>query len=157
MTTHSSARRKLPLSLIQRRLRVVAVYLGYLAMVLAWSFSEHPWRWMLVVPLGIITLLAFFDLLQPRRLGTSDGTDEELDERQVQIRNVGYLNAYRGLGGLATLYGLYYFIAGDTGWWLPTTENERTAFFWGIWGVAMSMPAAILAWTEPDVHPLGDD
>lgn len=152
MTTHRSVRHAPLLPLVRRRARVLTTYLGYLSMTLAWSFIEKPWHWILVVLLGVLTLLAFSGLLQPRsKLGTSDGLDQELDERQLQIRNVGYLNAYRGLGFLVVLFAIYYYIAGDTGWWLPTTELERTAFFWGTWGVALSLPTAILAWTEPDL------
>ena len=153
MTTHRPrpAQRSPLLPLAQRRIRVVVTYLGFLLMTFAWSFIEKPWHWLLVVPMGILMLLAFSGLVQTHKMGTSDGADGELDERQLQVRNVGYLNAYRGLGFLVVLFALYYYIAGDTGWWLPTTENERTAFFWGTWGVALTLPTAILAWTEPDI------
>ncbi|UQN08595.1 hypothetical protein [Deinococcus sp. QL22] len=50
---------------------------------------------------------------------------------------------------LVVLFALHYYIAGDVGWWLPTIELERTAFFWGTWGV--TLPTAILAWTEQDI------
>lgn len=151
MTTHRSVRRAPLLPLAQRRLCVVATYAGFLVMTLAWSFIEQPWRWLVIIPLGLLMLLAFSRLVQSQKMGTSDGADQELDERQLQVRNVGYLNAYRGLGFLVVLFALYYFIAGDTGWWLPTTENERTAFFWGTWGLILTLPTAILAWTEPDI------
>lgn len=145
--THSPRR---SLSRTNRRVLVLTAYLGFLALILAWTLIDQPWRWLLVLPLGFATLRAFGLLLLPKTLGTSDGTDDDLDERQLQVRNHGYLNAYRVLGFLVTLSALYYFIAGDTGWWLPTTENERTAFFWGTWGLTMALPASILAWTEPD-------
>jgi ABC-type amino acid transport system permease subunit len=150
MTTHRSVRHAPLLPLAQRRVSVLTTYLGYLGMTLAWSLLGHPWRWLLVLPLGIATLLAFYRLVQPRVMGTSDGTDQELDERQLQVRNVGYLNAYRGLGLLVMLFALYAYVASDNGWWLPTTSNARTAVFCGIWGLTLTLPSAVLAWTEPD-------
>ena len=61
-------------------------------------------------------LLAFGVLLLPGALGSSDGADAEFGERQLQVRNTAYLNAYRGLGTLVILGALYYCIAVDADW-----------------------------------------
>ncbi|GGO38912.1 hypothetical protein GCM10008949_46220 [Deinococcus humi] len=73
----------------------------------AWVFIDSLWRWALVIPLGIVTLLAFGAQLRPGALVTSDGAGAELDERQLQVRNTAYLNAYRSLGTLVILGALY--------------------------------------------------
>lgn len=131
-----------------RRALVLTAYLGYLGLVVAWTVLEHPWRWLLVLPLGLAAIVAMATLLMPRLLGTSDGADAELDERQLALRNHAYLNAYRILGALVLLLALYYMMATGSGWWLPRTDLETQAAFWGIYLVATTLPAALIAWNE---------
>lgn len=146
----TASRHLAPIRRSTRRALVVTQYAGFLGMVLAWSFMDAPLRWALVIPLGLASIVALGMLMAPRLLGTSDGADAELDERQLQIRNAGYLQAYRVLAAVVLLVALYLLMAGDSDWWFPTTENERTALFWGTWGLVLTLPGAILAWTEPD-------
>lgn len=149
------ARRASPkvLSRAARRGLVIACYGGYATMCLAWSVLPHPWRWLAVVPLGLAAVMAMGMLLMPALLGTSDGADGELDERQLARRNAGYLNAYRLLAGTVTLAAIYAYIAADAErlrLWLPRTDNELNATFWGFWLLALTLPAAVIAWTEPE-------
>lgn len=54
---------------------------------------------------------------------------------------------------MVLLFVLYAYIAGDNGWWLPTTAttaNKRTAVFWATRGLTFTLPSAVLAWTKPD-------
>jgi len=90
---------------------VLACYLGYAGMVGAWALLDHPWRWLFVVPLGLGAIWAMGMLLAPSMLGVSDGSDADLDERQIQARNRAYLWAYRTLGASVMLAALYYMIA----------------------------------------------
>lgn len=133
-----------------RRALVLTMYLGYLAMTLAWAFLDAPLRWLLVIPLGLAALISLATLMMPRLLGTSDGADDDLDERQLQTRNKAYLAAYRVLGVSVMLAALYYMMARGSGLWLPTTDLETQALFWGAWGFSLTLPSAMLAWNEPD-------
>lgn len=133
-----------------RRALVLVSYLGYAAMVLAWSLLDAPGRWLLVLPLGLAVATAAGLLLAPQLLGVSDGPDEALDERQIAQRNEHYLNAYRGLGALVVLAAAYYLFASGGEWWLPRSELEVQAFFWGTFIVAVTLPTAVAAWSEED-------
>ena len=145
-------KRSLPLTARRtRRALVLTTYLGYLGMVLAWSVLEQPLRWLFVLPLGFAAILAMGLLLMPQLLGISEGADEQLDERQVAVRNRTYLNAYRILGALVILTALYYMLAQGGGWWLPSSDLETQAFFWGSWLLALTLPTALTAWSEPDL------
>ena len=138
-----------------RRAIVLICYMGYAAMVASWAAFEQPLRWVFVIPLGLVCILAMGSLMMPQLLGVSDGSEKMLDERQLKLRNQTYLNAYRVLGTLVMLTALYAYIAADSGtWWLPKSSLELQAVFWGIWLVALTLPTAIAAWTEPD--PLED-
>lgn len=140
-----------PVPRAARRLLVLVAYVGYALLVLAWSFLPAPAKWLLIAPLGLAVITAAGMLLAPRLLGISDGADNELDERQLAARNRTYLAAYRVLGVLALLSALYYMVATSDGkWWLPRTDRETQALFWGVWLVAVTLPAALAAWTEPD-------
>lgn len=133
-----------------RRTLILAAYLGYLGMVLAWSLLDPPARWFLVLPLGLIAVVAGGGLLMPQILGVSDGADAMLDERQTALRNRAYLNGYRVLGALTILAALYCMLAQGAGWWLPRTDLALQAVFWGVWLLVTTLPTALLAWTEPD-------
>lgn len=140
-----------PLKRTYRRAIVLACYLGYAAMTASWALLEIPLRWVFAIPLGFICIVSMGLLLMPHVLGVADGSDEMLDERQVRLRNQTYLNAYRGLGTLVMLGALYGYIATDSGtWWIPKSSSELQAVFWGVMLIALSLPTAIAAWTEPD-------
>jgi hypothetical protein len=134
-----------------RRTIVLTCYLGYAGMAASWAWLEHPLRWVFVIPLGLACIVAMSLLLMPQILGVSDGTDEMLDERQLKLRNQTYLNAYRGLGSLVMLSAVYAYIATDSGmWWLPRTNLELQTVFWAAMLIAITLPAAIGTWNEPD-------
>ena len=133
-----------------RRALVLAAYLGYAALVLAWMLLVPPLRWVVVLPLGLLVVCATVRLQIPARLGISDGPDSALDERQIAARNVQYLNAYRVLGAAVVLLALYYVLAQDRGWWLPSSFGETQATFWAVWILAVTLPSALIAWTEEE-------
>ncbi|WP_295820927.1 hypothetical protein [uncultured Deinococcus sp.] len=141
-----------PRPLAVRRRLVLAAYLGYAALLLAWTLLPRPWNLLVAGIVGVLTVAAGGNLMRPRHLGISDGPDTLLDERQLRIRNEAYLNAYRVLGLLFIVVPLYAMIGLDNGWWLPRTFNELQAVFWGALLLASTLPSAILAWTEPDLR-----
>lgn len=78
--------------------------------------------------------------------------DEQVDERQIQIRNQAYRYAYVGLS-LAVMLGIIFVtLAVDFRWSLPTTYEQLSPLFWVAWTFVMTLPSSILAWTEPDVY-----
>jgi hypothetical protein len=133
-----------------RRAIVMACYLGGILMAFGWLL-EQPLRWFVVIPCGFACILSMGLLLMPYVLGVSDGTDEMLDERQLQHRNKTYLDAYRILGLLVMFAALYFYIAGTSGkWWLPKSEYEMNVVFWGTMLLVITLPTALAAWSEPD-------
>ena len=102
---------------------------------------------MAVALLGLLVLTAVAKLLQPLRLGISDGPDAALDERQIAARNGQYLNAYRVLGAFTVFLALYFMLAQDGNWWLPHSLAESQLVFWAVWIFAVTLPTALIAWT----------
>ena len=74
--------------------------------------------------------------------------DERLDERQLQVRNRVYRLAYIGVATLV----LAILIAAIFGIPLPQGYDNLQPFYWTISTVVLTLPSAILAWTEPDIH-----
>lgn len=103
--------------------------------------------------LGLLVLTAVARLLQPQRLGISDGPDAALDERQIAARNGHYLNAYRVLGAFTVFLALYFMLAQDGNWWLPHNLTESQLVFWAVWIFAVALPTALIAWTEGEPLP----
>lgn len=137
-----------------RRALVLATYLGYIllvAMFWARSVRDLPaWFLLLVLAPGSVTLLSFVGLYTATH-SIADQPDKRLDERQRLIRDRAYRSAYQVLAAVFLMSALYSYIALDSGsLWFPRTANQLNAFFWGAMLLAMTLPTAIIAWTEPD-------
>lgn len=78
--------------------------------------------------------------------------DEQVDERQIQIRNQAYRFAYIGLSTVVLLVIIFITLASDFQWSVPTTYEQLGPLFWVAWTFVMTLPSSILAWTEPDVY-----
>ncbi len=91
---------------------------------------------------GVVTLLGRTFVNAP------NVRDAALDERQRARRNEALARAYPVIGMFAAV-SLLYMIAGDA--W-PALRNFTVieALFWAIFLLAISLPSAIIAWTEPD-------
>lgn len=80
-----------------------------------------------------------------------DDLDSRLDERQLALRNAAYLDAYRIAGGVILIGVIWIALGLDLGiWWVPSTYNEWTIIFWGLFIYLMTLPSAFLVWREPD-------
>ena len=94
-------------------------------------------------------------LLAPRIWRAANEPDDALDEREQRVRDRAYLRSYQALAALVVLGGVYAALAWDTrarwGLWLPQTWNEVQAVFCGLLLLAMTLPAAVIGWTEPDL------
>lgn len=151
MTKTKTPRFSVPVPRRVRRALVLATYLGYLAWMAALALLPSPLLWLVAVPAAAATLYGLARLLIEPKLGTSDRADQELDERQLHLRNAAYLSAYRIVGALVVSALIYAQLATDFGWWLPDTYNAWQAVFWGAWILVVTLPTALLAWSEPDL------
>jgi len=77
--------------------------------------------------------------------------DSQLDERELSLRNRAYLSAYQGVATLFLLAVIYLAFAVDFGLWLPTTYEQASTLVWGVLLFTLSLPSAVLAWTERPV------
>lgn len=77
--------------------------------------------------------------------------DTQLDERELGLRNRAYLAAYQGVATLFLLAVIYLAFAVDHGLWLPTKFEQASTLVWGVILLTVSLPAAVLAWTERPV------
>ncbi|MBC8159585.1 MAG: hypothetical protein H7Z42_00075 [Roseiflexaceae bacterium] len=145
------------LTRLRRRIAVLATYLGYSAMVGVWymaSFYQSAGLFILVIMLAIVTLSGFGLLVTSWVWHAANAPESNLDERQQRVRDRAYLHSYQAFAGVITLAGFYAALAWDNGWWLPTTWNQVQAVMWGVLLLALTLPAAVVAWTESD---LSDD
>ncbi len=142
-----------PLSRLRRRAAVLAAYLGYLSMISVWyvaSARESAGLFILVSVLAVVMLAGLVLLFTSWVWYAANSPDPSLDERQQRVRDRAYLHSYQLFAGAVTLAGLYAGIAWDNGWWLPSTWNQVQAAMWGLLLLAMTLPAAVVAWTEPE-------
>lgn len=144
----------------QRRQVVVLCYGSALVAVVLGAIKTTGLSSSLDISFSILIMLgllasgyAAIRLLQPKQLGISDGPDNELDERQLQVRNQAYLNAYRILGGFVVIGLAFASIFWNQVRQLPDSI-ALSAFFWLVILLAISLPAALLAWLEPE--PIGE-
>ncbi|MDX2005776.1 MAG: hypothetical protein SFU83_10910 [Meiothermus sp.] len=130
---------------------IMTVVLGLLKLLVLPAALDLTLSLLIVLGL-VVSFLAMLQLLQGHKLGISDGPDAELDERQLQVRNLAYLNAYRILAALVVLL-----LAGASVFWVYVRQLPDsialTSFFWLIILTAVALPNALLAWLEPD--PVG--
>jgi hypothetical protein len=140
--------------LLERRVRralVIGCYGGYALFVLAWVVTATPLREVLTLLLGLLCVTCMGMLLMPNVLGVSDGMETLLDERQRAFRHRAYVRAYALLSGLVVATALYTFIAVDSGrLWLPQGGLSLQAVFWGVLLLVLTLPTALIAWTEPE-------
>jgi len=154
-----------PLSRAARRRLVIGAYGGYLALVVFWALSSRagaPWLMVFALLAGLVTLYSYGRLLYTGGFwNLANNPDDRLDERQRRVRDAAYRWAYAISSATVFLALLYWYIAADVAdadklkLWLPSTFGERNAVFWGAWLLLTTLPAAVLAWLEPD--PVGDE
>lgn len=142
-----------------RRTLVVATYAGYALLVgsLVLGRTLHPGFGLAAVPSGVVFALALWHLVRATRPYSDEmaGTKlPEFDERQDMVRGRANVRAYQIFSGVATLWIFYQALATDLRRkfpvWLPSTWDEHQVVVWTTLLLALTLPAAIVAWTEPD-------
>lgn len=144
----------------RRRIAVLAAYLGYAAVVgFFWVRSnlDVP-AWTMVLPLaaGLVAVLGLATFCLGRTWDVANEPDAALDERERSIRDRAYRRSYAVIASAYLLTVIYAAIGHDSGiLWLPRTWNELQAIMWGVLLLTLTLPPAVVAWTEPDPVPEG--
>ncbi len=151
----------------RRRREVIALYAGYAPIIPIYAvgydgLAQHGRASAALGAVFVIAMLicfAFFAygfsaLLQNTYVNAPNIRDERLDERWLERRNAAVLTAFRALGMILAAAALYAELA---------LSSEHFAWMrnpylvtWFLWLGAilgMTLPTAIMAWTEPDPMP----
>lgn len=152
--TRGVARR---LSRGQRRLLVAAIYLGLVAYTSIFSVVGDSW-WLLAGLLGLVATVAIHSwLLAPFTQRIADKKENDLDERQLAVRNHAHRTAYQILGAvvmLALLYAYINLVHFDGRLWTLSVMDQNISYFVvdTIW-LVITLPTSIIAWNEPNAEP----
>lgn len=159
MTLRSVLRSSSPLdeaSQSTRRAVVAYAMVGFPALVVSWfglSALGLPDVLRVVVAGALIVGLLVADyFLWVFRRSLAQSPDEQLDEREVAVRDRAYLESYRVFTALTAIGVLVVAIAPDVlDRPLELTFETVQPVFWGVLHYALVLPSAFIAWREPDV------
>ena len=140
-----------------RKTAVLTMYGAYGTAVTLWVIAGGlrplPMA-VVIVTLLLVSLGSLIFLFQRTRYWKwGNSPDADLDEFQVASRNAAYKNAYIIVASLSLLVMFVARIASDTTD-ITISESAREFMFWGWFLLVLTLPAALLAWTE---KPLDDD
>lgn len=140
-----------------RKTAVVVMYGAYGVAVALWVDADGLRPLPIAIVIIALLLLSFaslFALFQRTRYWKwSNSPDADLDEFQVAFRNEAYKTAYVIVAALTLLFMFAARIASDTTD-IAISESAREFIFWGWFMLVLTLPAALLAWTE---KPLDED
>ncbi len=134
-----------------RRWLVSLTSIALIAMTLTTFIPQPKVRSYLDILLMAIVLVAYFQLRKSVR-NVADAPDELLDERQISVRNAGYLHAYRYLAAIGLIYFFVYYFSSQTEFFKLTLGLEisnltQVFFSYCMWGACL--PSMVLAWLMP--------
>ncbi len=122
------------------RRSVALSYVGTLgALMLLTGLVDNYW---LAAPLVLLYMVTTFFLYRSVH-GITETSTRELDERQVELRNGAYRNAYWAGVMIAFIGGI--FVSRIVDW---DTAFELGLFV-AVWGMLSGLPTLLLAWTQP--------
>jgi hypothetical protein len=150
-------------SLRTRRRRVVALYGGFAAMCVIYraAYGHGPLGWRIAGLIGVALAFGcfcygFFTLLQRTYINAPNIGDYAFDERQRVRRDQAIRRAYPVIGAISGLVPLYAVIAITADKWQVLRDGYVVqCLAWTLFILTMTLPTAIMAWTEPD--PLPED
>ena len=102
----------------------------------------------IVFCLTIINMLLCRLLLTLGTRGLTEGLGKTLDEREMQVRNKVYYNAFNILIGLVTVSFLSVNILPKFG--IEISKVESNLFIVVLVYIGLALPTMVLAWTQPD-------
>ncbi|HZG07479.1 MAG TPA: hypothetical protein VEZ70_00700 [Allosphingosinicella sp.] len=145
------------LSAAVRKSTVLVMYGAYGVACVLWVFAEGLRTLPIaisVVALLLLSLGALILLFQKTRYWKwGNSPDAELDEFQISSRNAAYKNAYIIVASVSLLVMFAARIGYDVTQ-ITVTESAGEILFWGWFLLVLTLPAALLAWTE---KPFDDD
>jgi hypothetical protein len=108
--------------------------------------------WVLAVGAIVVSLLVTDYALWAFRNSLAQAPDEQLDEREVAVRDRAYLESYRLFTTLTAMGVLLVAIAPDVlDRPIEYTFETVQPVFWGVLHYAIVLPSALVAWREPDI------
>jgi uncharacterized membrane protein YfcA len=133
-----------------RRALVLVAAVSLVGLSLVFCIPQPKLKSYLEIVLLLIVLLLYFQLRKSVR-NVADAPDELLDERQIAIRNLGYLHAYRWLSALMLIYavvfiGIYEIFLGNSNWVVHIKFTQPIIAFC-MW--VACLPSMVLAWQLP--------
>jgi len=144
----------------QKSRRILILFISFLIIVSALSvFIEQPKARSYLEIATLASVLILYFKLRASVRHVADAPDELLDERLIALRNAGYLDAYRNIGGIGIVYVLIYLLI----------TNEISSPSLSISGAGFSqtiasyfmwfacMPSMVLAWTMSSERPASQD
>jgi uncharacterized membrane protein len=138
----------------RRRALVLIMQLGMVAYAFALSFTgADSWRVVaLVLCLQLSYMAIFFRFLRPV-MAEIIKKDRDLDERELSLRNAAHYRAYQILGSVTSIViaapmGASLYFGVDLP--LQLTQWHLAALFFLFTNLSISLPASVVAWTEPD-------
>ena len=127
-----------------RRALVIALALVSLGLIFAaWLSSIHLLITIVAVPLIMTAFVVILAWLIGATYARTYSPDEELDEREIFMRNEVYLKSFRIVGLLISLGFLTFTIFPDS------PINARIVFSL-LFPIVLFLPTCVLAWTQPD-------
>ena len=146
----------------QRRNWVIALYAGFAAGCIVYSiaaqFGDRSMRaaGLVVVLMSFgVTAWGFWKLMRRTLINAPNISDADLDERYRERGRDATRRAYMTLGMLTAVVPLYVEIATTAERWTWMRNSTLIAdLAWGLFLLALTLPTAIMAWTEPD--PIAD-
>jgi hypothetical protein len=141
-----------------RRALVLVTLVCLFSLSLVFCIPQPKLKSYVEVVLLAIALLLYFQLRKSVR-NVADAPDELLDERQIAIRNTGYLEAYRLLSALILVYAIgfiavFEFFPGNFSW---AVDFKFTAPIIAICMWVASLPSMVLAWQLPTEHSVPEE
>lgn len=133
-----------------RRKLVILTTLVLFVMAFTTYIAQPKFRSYLDIVLMAYVLWAYSQFRKSVR-NVADAPDELLDERQIAVRNAGYLHAYRYLAGIGMVYVFFYFLNTtelfQSIFGVPSHNFSQMVFSYCMW--TASLPSMVLAWLLP--------
>ncbi len=141
-----------------RRALVLVAAVCLVGLSLVFCIAQPKLKSYLEIVLLLIVLLLYFQLRKSVR-NVADAPDELLDERQIAIRNSGYLHAYRWLSALMFVYavgfiGIYEIYLGHLNW-MANIKLTQPLIAFCMW--VACLPSMVLAWQLPTEQFISED
>ena len=146
------------MSQARRRALVLTMQLGMAVYALTFAFlaAASWWLVVLILCLQALYMVIFFRVIRPVASEVSDRKTADLDERQVKVRDRAHHQSYQILVIIIVIVtaapmAASFYLGVDLPLQLAYWHFAGLFFFFMNLGI--SLPASVVAWTEPDPEP----